>query len=75
VVSSLAFEFLHARAEQIFPGLQSCFTSVNITTVEKLSLARTSRGRGDRDFTGTVDTILRLQPDTVRIVSGRLVTG
>ncbi len=69
VVSSLAFDFLDERGRQIFPHTPIVFTSVNATRLAKRSLGPNITGVAViRDYTVTLDVILRLQPDTVSVV-------
>ncbi len=69
VVSSLAFEFVLERGEELFPGIPIVFTSVNVKRIAELSLKPNITGIAvQRDYRGTLEVILRLQPKTARVV-------
>ncbi len=69
VISSLTFEFLLNKGEELFPGVPILFTSVNVDLVRNLALRSNITGVAvRRNYGDSVDAILRLQPDTREIV-------
>jgi signal transduction histidine kinase len=69
VVSPLALNFLLKNEDDLFHGIPVVFTSVNIRTVEKLSLKPNITGIAvNRTIRDTLDVALRLQPDTVHVI-------
>ena len=68
VVSSLAFDFVMERAEEVFPGVPIVFTSVGVAKVQSLHLRSNVTGVAvKRDLRLTLELALRLQPDTTRV--------
>lgn len=68
-VSPLALNFLLQRGSQVFPGIPIVFASVNVRTVEALSLPPNITGVAiKRNTKDTLDVALRLQPDTTEVV-------
>jgi len=68
VVSSLAFEFVRARGDELFPGIPIVFASVNANVVGKQSLPPHITGVAvTRDFKDTLNIALDLHPDTERV--------
>ena len=69
VVSSLAFDFVMERAEEVFPGVPIVFTSVGVAKVQSLHLRSNVTGVAvKRDLRLTLELALRLQPDTTRVI-------
>ncbi len=68
-ISPLAFDFIFRHSDELFPGIPIVFTSVNTTRIDELSLGPNITGIAvTRDITQTLDLVLRLQPDTTRVV-------
>jgi len=69
VISRLAFDFVIKNGDELFPGTPVVFASVNIRTIEKLSLKPNITGIAvKRDIRDTLDVALRLQPQTARVI-------
>ena len=68
VVSSLAFEFVRARGDELFRGIPIVFASVNATIVASHSLPPQFTGVAvTRDFKDTLNIALDLHPDTQQV--------
>jgi len=68
-VSPLALKFVVRHGDVLFPGTPVVFASVNIRTLEKLSLKSNITGIAvKRDIADTLDVALRLQPDTTQVI-------
>jgi len=69
VVSSLAFDFVRAHRDMLFPGIPIVFASVNRTKIDRGSLDSNMTGIAvKRDIASTLEVALRLQPDTARVL-------
>ena len=69
VVSSLAFDFVMERAEEVFPGVPIVFTSVGVAKAQSSYLRSNVTGVAiKRDLRLTLELALRLQPDTTRVI-------
>jgi signal transduction histidine kinase/ABC-type uncharacterized transport system substrate-binding protein len=69
VVSPLAFEFLLARRDELFPGVPLVFASVHFSRFEGQTLPPHITGVAvQRDYYATLNLALRIHPDTVRVI-------
>ncbi len=69
VVSPLALNFVLKNGDDLFQGTPIVFTSVNVHTVEKLSLNPNVTGIAvTRNIRDTLDIALHMQPDITRVV-------
>jgi signal transduction histidine kinase len=69
VVSSLAFEFLLPRADELFHGVPIVFASVNTSRFGDRPLPPNVTGVAvQRDQRDTLDLALQIHPDTIRVV-------
>jgi signal transduction histidine kinase len=69
VVSPLALNFVIENANALFPATPVVFASVNIRTLQQLTLRPNITGVAvKRDVRDTLDDALRLQPDTTNVI-------
>jgi signal transduction histidine kinase len=69
VVSSMAFEFVRARGDELFRGVPIVFASVNIDRFRGQTLPPNITGVAvHRDYEDTLKVALRIHPDTQRVI-------
>jgi signal transduction histidine kinase/ABC-type uncharacterized transport system substrate-binding protein len=69
VVSPLALKFVLRNGDDLFQGIPIVFASVNVRTVEKLSLRPNVTGIAvNRNIRDTLDVALQVQPDTTHVI-------
>jgi signal transduction histidine kinase len=68
VVSSLAFDLVRARGDELFPGIPIVFASVNAARIDNRLLPSHITGVAvSRDYRHTLNIALDLHPDTERV--------
>ena len=68
VVSSLAFDFVRARGDELFPKVPTVFASVNASAIDRRQLPSHITGVAvTRDYRDTLNLALHIHPDTERV--------